>query len=181
MLALSIVIVSLTVSVASVFYALRTKRDIEREFEELRLGIDNHTVGESSSSSGRSSSELEDCLKEVFQENEHSLMVLAINELSGQAALARMRAVALAKGMVRIPFLSGATGAIAAVAFGSFQEQAMSQALVALGAGFLCSLLAQSVAKKAMRVAGSYAKVTESLASQVERHWRTELCHGGRA
>lgn len=181
MLALSIVLLSLSVSVASVFYAFRVAQGIERELGELRLGIENHTADEKATEVTQVSDSLDDCLREIFQEEEHSLMVLSMNELNGYASLARQRATALAKGMVRIPFLAGATGAIAAVAFGSFSDDAILLAIAAAGAGFVCSLTAQAMAKKAQRVARTYATLTESLASQVEKHWQVDLHQQGSA
>lgn len=176
MLAFLIISMSGIVSLASVYFAFREQSQVNRELADIRKGIDAHT-GEVVTQSSIDE-ELDDLLRDVFQESHHATMVLAMNELSSSANLARERSRALARGMSRIPFLSGGAGALALIALGRLEGSSLVQAGTCLGVGFLGSLVAQFFAKRAHRSAKALVNVVETLSRMVEKRWKQTLLAG---
>ncbi len=176
MFAVLIMLMSGTVSLASVYFAHREQSRVSQELARMRQGIEAHT-GDSTTSSSIDQ-ELDSLLQDVFQESHHATMVLAMNELSSDATLARERARALVRGMSRIPFLAGGAGALAIVALGRLESSSLVQAGVCLGTGLACSLLGQFLARRGQRSARALVDVVDTLSRTVERRWR-QVASGG--
>ncbi len=177
MFAVLIMLMSGTVSLASVYFSHREQSRARHELANVRSGIEKHT-GDSMVLSPLDQ-ELDSLLQDVFQESHHATMVLALNELSSDAVLARERARALVRGMSRIPFLAGGAGALAIVALGRLESSSLVQAGACLGTGFLCSLLGQFFARRAQRSARALVDVVDTLSRTVEKRWRVGA-HGGK-
>jgi hypothetical protein len=174
MIATVVLISVLIVTAGVVIVAYRERARLGREVRAVEEGIEMRTApgGEAVSArhqaSNRPLAHVQELLDEAIQMTEHGLAVLAVNELTGRAVLARNRALLLARGLARIALLSGAGGAFVLVAVGHFGERALVQGGASVLMGVVSSFLCHGLTVSMRGLARKYCAMTDVLARQLE-------------
>ena len=187
MLSATVLVVVFLVVAGCFVAAFRERSRIHAEVTAFVAGLDARTQPEEGDGDtplgGERTSVPEDLgvlLEEALQTNQHGLAVLAVSEITGRARLARTRARTLSRGLSRISLLSGGGGAFAVAALGSFEREALIQAVASVATGVVGSLLSGSQSGRSLAHSKRYVELTDVLAAQVARHFREEAEGDGR-
>lgn len=182
MLGYFVLLLVLSVCAGSLVVAVNEQRRIARDVQELVAGVEIQTRDggdrdggvRADVSSTDISQDVEELLADIIGADRHAVAVLAVNELTGRASLARGRSQSLARGLSRICLLSGGAGAFAVAALGAFDRRALVLAGGAFGLGLVSAFLAHALSSRARRHAKKFAELTDVLARQVEDRFRDE-------
>jgi hypothetical protein len=176
-LAYLVLFLVLAVCGGSLLVALREKGRNLRDVSELVAGVELHTRESQEPASQREeeiSEDMNELLIDIVGAEKHAVAVLAVNELTGRASLARARSQSLARGLSRICLLSGGAGAFAIAALGAFERGALILAMGAFGLGLISAFMTHGLSTGARRHAKKFADLTDLLARQVEERVRDE-------
>lgn len=177
---LALVLVALVTGGCSVL-AVRESRTMKSSVRALVRGIEERTrpsgvkvpmVSESGDEDGPIPEDLGTVLDEAFQDENHGLAVLAVNDLTGRASVARFRTATFARGLSRICLLAGGGGAFALAALGGFERQSMIFAAGSVAMGVMSSFICHAFVREARGQAKRFAELTDILAREVEGHFR---------
>lgn len=171
MLNLVLLLLVASVTIGCSWFALRQAQTTGTELKALLGGIEVRTreteEPEASSANPRAEAELGELLDDAILSESHATAVLAANEITSRADLARSSNRFLARGLPRICVLSGGAGAFLIAAVGSFEERAILLAVGSFGLGLFGSVSVQVALRRGRKVAGQFADVAAVLANQV--------------
>ena len=180
MLSILVLLLVGAITFGGVIVAQRQLKSLQQEVDAFVGGIEERTSpdgndGQSTDGqNARRRNPLDELLDEALQTEQHGLAVLAVNELTGRAGLAKTKAFSLARGLSRIGLLTGAGGAFALAALGQFERQSLIYAGGSVAMGVICSFASNAVSARCRRLAKRYAELTDVLARQVERHFNDD-------
>src|SRR5690606_421272 len=107
--------------------AARHHRGVKRDVSELTAGIEERTTEEERSSRAPTaiSVDLAELLDAAIASNVRREAIVAVNEITSRASLARFDSRALSRGLPKIALSAGLAGAFGLAAFGSFERRAL--------------------------------------------------------
>lgn len=179
-----VVVLSLVclLSVSAIAFAYRQRALLLREVNGVISGIERRTEIDGNPTSTPEfgiSEDLELLLDEAVQPDSQQLAIVAVNELTGRAGLARSRALLISRGLPRIALLSGGGGAFVVAALGNFSNHALVGALVSVALGFIGALTSHGLSASCRRLAKRYVGILDVLAREVEQHFAATTQRGG--
>jgi hypothetical protein len=179
MLSFVLLLVVASVTVGCSWFAMRHVRTTAMDVRCLVHGIEVRTrepgeTGVDSPGAPRVA-ELDELLDDAISSDSHAAAVLAANEITSRADLARSSNRFLARGLARICALSGGAGAFLIAAAGSFEERSILLAAGSFGLGLLGSVSVQVALRRGRKVALQLGEVAETLAKQVRARFSEDV------